>query len=86
MMLDMDKTTILLPHKLRIAAADQARQMGISLGELIRRRLQEAVEGSADSARKEDSLFAAMDRLGSWSGDSPSDLSVKHDHFLYGEK
>ncbi len=35
----MHRTTILLPEDLRVSAEAHARKLGISLGELIRRRL-----------------------------------------------
>jgi len=71
----MHRTTILLPEDLRRAAILEARSQGLSLGELIRRRLQPVVPQSHKPA-----FFTRKP----WKGDVPDDLSVNHDRELYG--
>ena len=73
----MHRTTILLPENVLKAAQKVARKNGISLGELIRRRLVFGEEGVASS----EPVFY---RREVWTGATPSDLSEKHDEHLYG--
>lgn len=78
----MHRTTILLEDNLRHQAGVRARQMGISLGELIRLSLK-SVLGQADNKKERvDSLFA--DRA-VFAGDVPADLALHHDDYLYGD-
>ena len=73
----MHRTTILLPDFVRKAAQGEARARGISLGELIRRKL---VEGVKEVEAKQPVFF----RRESWKGNTPADLSKNHDTYLYG--
>lgn len=82
--MDMDKTTILLPRKLRLAAQKRAKQFRISLGELIRRKLEEEVQQPLpESERSKDPMFAGFDALGIWEGEGPSDMATNHDAYIY---
>ncbi|HKK19128.1 MAG TPA: ribbon-helix-helix domain-containing protein [Opitutales bacterium] len=74
----MHRTTILLPEKLKGEAEQQARREGLSLSELIRRRLSESIDAKAKSPP---AFFSRRP----WSGDMPTDLSARHDDYLYGE-
>lgn len=74
----MHRTTILLPLELRKSAEAEARSIGISLGELIRRRLQPTEQ------RQKKELPAFFTRE-IWRDRGPADLSVSHDQYLYGE-
>ena len=78
----MHRTTLMLPPDLKIEAQRQAREQGISLGEFIRRAIKSQLGGSKQAERAADSMFA--DRA-VWTGDAPSDLSAKHDRYLYGD-
>ena len=73
----MHRTTILLPADLHRAAEREARELGLSLGELIRRRL-------APSMQKRKGSTPAFFTRGPWTDPGPSDLSVHHDQYLYG--
>jgi len=73
----MHRTTILLPENLLEAAQKEARKNGISLGELIRRRLVFGGEGGP-------SAEPVFYRREVWTGATPADLSEKHDEHLYG--
>jgi hypothetical protein len=72
----MHRTTILLPEELYRAAGREARSLGVSLGELIRRRLATA----PGQPPKQEAFFSRQP----WSGETPADLSVHHDRYLYG--
>jgi hypothetical protein len=73
----MHRTTILLPEGLRQRADREAKALGISLSELIRRRL----EADGDDARADRPRFF---RRKPWTGQGPSDTAAKHDEYLYG--
>ena len=74
----MHRTTILLPLELRKSAEAEARSIGISLGELIRRRLQP----TGQRQKKELPAFFTREI---WQDRGPDDLSISHDQYLYGE-
>ena len=76
-MLCMHRTTILLPDDLHRAAEREARETGLSLGELIRRRL-------APSLQKPQSAPPAFFTRKPWSGGGPDDFAARHDDYLYG--
>ena len=78
----MNRTTIMLPHELRVRAGRLAREQGISFGELIRRTLQTALDHAAAGAQK-DPLFADSEV---WPGRAPKNLARDHDRHLYGGK
>lgn len=72
----MHRTTILLPDDLRRRADREAKALGISLSELIRRRLaQPAKETSEERPR----FFTRKP----WTGSGPSDTAANHDSYLY---
>jgi hypothetical protein len=71
----MHRTTILLPEDLYQSAGREARSMGVSLGELIRRRLAE----SPHPLSPKRSFFSREP----WTQEAPNDLSVNHDKYLY---
>lgn len=77
----MHRTTILLEDSLRYQAGVRARQMGISLGELIRLSLK-SILGQTEKKGTIDPLF--VDRA-VFSGEVPSDLALHHDDYLYGD-
>ena len=74
----MHRTTILLPRDLHRAAEIEARTSGISLSELIRRRLAPSREGQPGSMP---TFFSRKP----WVDSGPSDMAVNHDHYLYGQ-
>lgn len=71
----------MLPMDLKRRAQTLARRMGISLGELIREALEATLRGDAGEVR-EDSLYGD-DAV--FEGEVMSDLSDRHDRYLYGE-
>jgi hypothetical protein len=73
----MHRTTILLPTDLRRRADREAKALGISLSELIRRRL------GADGATDKSPSPRFFTRL-PWTGQGPSDTAANHDDYLYG--
>lgn len=74
----MHRTTILLSQELKGQAELQARREGLSLSGLIRRCLSESIDS-------EDKQPAAFFSRQPWPGDTPVDLSARHDDYLYGE-
>jgi hypothetical protein len=72
----MHRTTILLPDELYKTAGKEAKSLGVSLGELIRRRLSVA----EPVAKTRPAFFARQP----WSGEASVDLSINHDQHLYG--
>jgi len=79
----MQRTTVMLPQDLKLQAERHAREMGISLGELIRESLEAMLSGSDEHRPMVDHLFSD-DAV--YVGKAPRDLSVNHDGYLYGEK
>ena len=79
----MDRTTIMLPSDLKIRAANQAKKMGMSLGQLIRDSLENSLNSERKRKAASDSLF--LDTA-VFEGKTPKDLSSDHDAYLYGEK
>jgi hypothetical protein len=76
-LMHMQRTTIMLPPDLRRKADREAKALGISLSELIRRRL----AGNVESKTEERPRF--FDRK-PWQGAGPSDIAANHDQYLYG--
>lgn len=74
----MHRTTILLPDELKVRAERQARLEGLSLSELIRRRLSEVTSDGVEPA--------AFFKREPWTASAPGDLSARHDDYLYGEE
>jgi hypothetical protein len=77
----MHRTTIMLPASLKNRAKQFALKKGISVGELIREAL-EATLKQAKTMQKSDPFF---DDAHFFDGDIPTDLSAKHDEYLYGD-
>lgn len=73
----MHRTTILLPEDLHRAAEREARRRGLSLGELIRRRLRPALQG-------QQAEVPAFYSRKAWRDSGPVDFSAQHDKYLYG--
>lgn len=73
----MHRTTILLPDELRRRADREAKALGISLSELIRRRL--AADGEQENVVRP-RFFARQP----WPGSGPTDTAANHDSYLYG--
>lgn len=79
----MHRTTILLPARLRREAENAARAQGITLSELIRRKLAAATAARSGNRRGQDPLFRPAHLIAS---EGPADISVRHDDYLYGKK
>ena len=78
----MTRTTVMLPDQLKGRARQLARERGISLGQLIRESLEAALKDDGMSSSRRDPLFSDT---GVYRGDeAPSDLSLRHDEYLYG--
>jgi hypothetical protein len=78
----MHRTTIMLPLPLKRRARLLADRLGVSLGELIRESLEATLRGEEGEVREEDALYGD-DAV--YEGPAPSDLSDRHDDYLYDE-
>ncbi|MBI3272316.1 MAG: hypothetical protein HYZ53_25215 [Planctomycetes bacterium] len=78
----MHRTTIMLPGDLRTRALRQAKQRGVSLGELIRSALAARLATDRTPGDGDDPLYADQ---AVYRGPVPRDLSAKHDRYLYEE-
>jgi hypothetical protein len=85
----MNRTTIVLPEKVKAQAMKQARARGISFGELMREALGRELRGAGgeDAARRRRrGAIEAMLRFGQHARPGPRDLSARLDDYLYGSK
>lgn len=78
----MRRTTIMLPERLRVRAAEHARKRGVSLGGLIRESLTARLESLAATSQRDP--FFADDAV--FRGPAPADSSRDHDRYLYGDE
>jgi hypothetical protein len=78
----MKRTTIMLPHDLRADVGRRAEELGISMGEYIRRSLRSSLTQVVAEREAEDSLLS--DRA-VFEGLAPVDLAEHHDVHLYGD-
>lgn len=78
----MTRTTLMLPADLKARSERRAREIGISMGELVRRSLVRLLDETASPA-SEDALYA--DVVVS-AAETPSDLAERHDDYLYGDR
>lgn len=79
----MKRTTIMLPDDLKMRAIKHAKTMGVSFGGFVRESLTRALQNQNPDTPAEDPFFA--DEI-VFDGESPVDLAVKHDDFLYGDR
>jgi hypothetical protein len=76
----MHRTTIMLPAALKARALKQAREAGLSLGELVRRSLATSL---SRSARERGAGDPFLDDHAVYKGRAPRDLAAEHDRYLY---
>ena len=80
---------ILLDEDERRAVEDEARRLGVSMSEVIRRqvrplaRAEEQADYDGEWPPKDDPFFALIGKFES-SPDNPNDGSIHHDTYLYG--
>jgi hypothetical protein len=75
------RTTIVLPQALKEIAQDRARSRGISFGEFVRRAVEEA---TCKTPRGKSAADPFLSDRAVFRGGAPSDLSERHDFYLYG--
>ncbi len=78
----MNRTSIMLPEGLKARASHYARELGVSLGELIRESLEGVLKKKKPSLN--DDLFWADRAVAK--GPKAGDAASKHDEYLYGDK
>lgn len=79
----MQRTTVMLPQDLKLQAERHARELGVSLGGLIRESLEAMMRGSDGDRSTVDPFFSDN---AVYVGEAPRGLSVNHDGYLYGKK
>jgi len=72
----------MLPGDLKGKALFKAREMGISLGELIRKSIENFIE--QQNVNRDYDPFIYDNEF--YEGEIESDLSVNHDKYIYGEQ
>jgi len=76
-----DRTTIVLPPRLKERAIAQARAQKISFSEFVRQAVEKAVvQQPAKRRHRKDPLF---DDVPIYDGPVPPDVSINHDKYLY---
>lgn len=75
----MTRTTIMLPETLKTEAQERAHELGLSMGELIRRSLRESLD-RRPATREDDPLFREVPLF---QGATPPDLAADPDRYLY---
>jgi hypothetical protein len=80
----MQRTTIVIPPKLKQLAVERARDEGISFGEFVRHAVEEAIERHPRGQGKGRDTFLDGDRI--FRGETPGDLSGHPDEYLHGER
>ena len=78
----MERTTIMLPHDLKLRVAQYAKKQGISMGELIRNVMDAALNNPHSNSFDDDPLFSDKE---CYTGDVPNDISQNHNQYLYGK-
>ena len=78
----MKRTTIMLPDELKIRAINRANRKGISLGGFIRESLETALD-TYNGNSPENDVDPFFTDVAVYDGQTPSDLSEKHDDYLY---
>ena len=78
----MHRTTVMLPQDLKNQALQQARERGVSLGEIVRQSLIAHLQSLKET--KGEDPFLADSAI--FEGEAPRDLSENHDVYLYGGK
>ncbi len=80
-----DRTTVVLPARLKERAVTRAREQKISFGEFLRRAVErQLAEPPRGKAKKTGDPF--WDHLIAYDDDGPADLAACHDDYLYGRK
>ena len=78
----MERTTIMLPHDLKLQIAQHAQKKGISMGKLIRDAITSTLSQAGDNGNNDDPLFADNEIF---QGSTPADIAANHDEYLYGK-
>jgi hypothetical protein len=79
-----DRTTVVIPPRLKQRAIALARHRGISFSEFVRRSLETAVvDAPLAKSRKKDPLFG---NVPVYRGPAPADFSTNHDKYLYDDE
>jgi hypothetical protein len=80
-----ERTTIVLPDPLKQRAVARAREQGISFGEFVRRAIENVLTAPPRGRGRKKTGDPFWDNLKFHKGGA-SDISVRHDDYLYGGK
>lgn len=79
----MYRTTVLLPEELKKKVEYRARLSDVSLGEFVRKSLEQALSNKGLNSLRNDPFI--MDK-NIYSKDIGSDVSKRHDDYIYGKR
>lgn len=77
----MHRTTILIPHSLKLEVEKEAERERVTFGEVVRRSLNKYVMGRK-GALSRDSLLSSQTRF---MDNGSTDMAKRHDAYLYGD-
>jgi hypothetical protein len=80
-----DRTTIVMPARLKAQAVARAREQKISFGEFVRRAVKNQLATLPKRRGKKKTGDPFWDNLKFYEG-GPSDVSVRHDDYIYGDE
>ena len=81
----------MLPERTKREATAEARRLKISFADFVRQAIDAKLPQKAKGAdrlkrRRRDPLFRLLDRLPPVKRPTPTDVSAKHDDYLYGDQ
>jgi len=80
-----ERTTVTLPSQLKQRAVTRAREQGISFGEFVRQAVEKSLTTPPRGAKRRKTGDPFWDNLKFFKS-GVTDLSVRHDDYLYGRK
>ena len=80
-----ERTTVVLPPRLKQRAVARAREQGISFGEFVRRAVEKLLTTPPRGAAEKKTGDPFWDNLKVYER-GPMDLAARHDDYLYGGK
>lgn len=84
----MERTQLYIPTILKKAALKEAKNMNVSLSEILRRSMEYFLDMRKSKTKNEgvSALLQMAERAKIMKYRGPKDLSINHDEYLYGDK
>jgi hypothetical protein len=87
----MTRTTIMLPEEVKRRAMTEARKLKVSFADFVRQAVTEKLPRESKGVdrlnrRRNDPLFRLLDRLPLAAGATATDVTARHDDYLYGDE